>query len=104
VWGILPSATSLVELDDAAAEGFAAGISRVISFYEEAGVHPFTLAFMSSPAPGARGWALHVKICSRPALRAMYANYDSWFGPKLVGDDAHVEAPESYAAALRARW
>lgn len=104
VWGILPGRSSLVELEDAEAGAFAAGISRVISFYEEAGAHPFTLAFLSSPDPGRAGWALHVKLCSRPALKATYANYDTWFGPKLAGDEAHTEAPERYAERLRARW
>ncbi len=104
IWGILPGKASLVELEDGEADAFAAGISRVISFYEEAGAHPFTLAFLSCPDPGRAGWALHVKICSRPAFKAMYANYDTWFAPKLAGDEAHTEAPERYAERLRARW
>lgn len=104
VWGILPGKASLVELEDGEADAFAAGISRVISFYEEAGAHAFTLAFLSSPEPGRAGWALHVKLCSRPAFKAMYANYDTWFGPKLAGDEAHTEAPERYAERLKERW
>ena len=54
-WGILPGTGSLVEAKDADLASFAEGISRVVSFYEEGGVHPFTLAFQSSPWPGARG-------------------------------------------------
>jgi galactose-1-phosphate uridylyltransferase len=104
LWGVLPGKTSLAELGDADAEAFAQGVSKVVSFYEESGTHPFTLAFHSSPRAGADGWALHVKVCSRPAFRAGYVNYDTWFAPKFLGDEVHTEAPEAYAARLRARW
>lgn len=104
IWGILPGTASLAALSDADAAAFGDGIGRVVSFYEEGGVHPFTLAFLSSPDPGARAWALHVKICSRPAFRSLYANYDTWFGPKYAGDEVHTEAPEVYAARLRQRF
>jgi len=104
IWGVLPGKRSLAEISDQDAAGFAAGISKVISFYEECGTHPFTLAFLSSPEAGGGSQALHVKLCSRPAFRPLYANYDTWFTPKLVGDDVHLEAPEQYAQRLRARW
>ncbi len=105
VWGLLPEVGSLAELDDAGAEGFAAGISRVVSFYEESGTSPFTMAFLSAAAPGrAEDLALQVRICSRPAMRASYSNYETWFAPLFLGDDAHTEAPEGYAARLRPRF
>ncbi len=105
IWGVLPGTASLAELADRDAEAFAAGVAKIISFYEESGTHPFTFAFHSSPEPGAAGsWALHVKVCSRPAFRAGYVNYDTWFGPVFLGDEVHTEAPESYAARCRARW
>jgi UDPglucose--hexose-1-phosphate uridylyltransferase len=104
IWGILPGTASLATLSDADAAAFGDGIARVVSFYEESGVHPFTLAFHSSPDPDAKGWALHVRVCSRPAFRSLYANYDTWFGPKFAGDEVHTEAPEGYAARLRARF
>lgn len=103
IWGVLPGTASLADASDADAEAFAAGISRTISFYEESGAHPFTLAFLSSPRSGA-DWALHVRLCARPALRTLYSNYDTWFAPKFLGDEAHTEAPEGYAARLRARF
>ncbi len=105
IWGILPGTGSLAEASDADAEAFAAGLSRIVSFYEETGTHPFTFAFHSSPRPGeGRAWALHVKVCARPAFRALYSNYDTWFTPKFMGDEVHTEAPEAYAARLRSRW
>jgi len=105
IWGVLPGTGSIAEASDAAAAAFAEGIARVVSFYEASGVHPFTLAFHSSPALGAGdAWALHVKICSRPAFRSLYANFDTWFAPKFLGDEVHTEAPEAYAERLRARW
>jgi galactose-1-phosphate uridylyltransferase len=105
IWGILPGTASLADLSDEGARAFAEGISRVISSYEEAGTHPFTFAFLSSPAASAApGFALHVRLCSRPALKPLYVNSDGWFGPLFAGDDAHLEAPEAYAARLRARW
>jgi galactose-1-phosphate uridylyltransferase len=103
IWGVLPGTASLADLSDSSAADFAKGIARVISFYEESGNHPFTFAFVSSPGRS-RAFALHVKLCARPAFRAMYANFDTWFTPKLLGDDVHTEAPETYAARLEARW
>ncbi len=105
VWGVLPGVGSLAELDDAQARSFGEGIARVVSYYEEIGTHPFTFAFLSLPeAGGGDRFALHVRICARPAFRSLYANYDTWFTPKFVGDEVHTEAPERYAAQLRSRW
>jgi galactose-1-phosphate uridylyltransferase len=105
IWGVLPGVGSLVEIDEGDAEAFATGISKVISFYEDSGAHPFTFAFLSSPQPmNGNRFALHVKVCSRPAFRTLYSNYDTWFTPKLIGDEVHTEAPERYAEALRKRW
>ncbi len=104
-WGVLPGVASVAEISDADADAFASGISRVISYYESLGNHPFTFAFFSSPDPSATGhFALHLKVCSRPSFRALYSNYDTWFTPKMLGDDVHTEAPEKYAEALRGRW
>jgi galactose-1-phosphate uridylyltransferase len=105
VWGVLPGVGSLAELSDSGAQGFAEGLARVLAFYEESGTHPFTLAFFSSPEPGLGDrFALHVRLCARPAFRSLYANYDTWFTPKFLGDDVHTEAPERYAEQLRTRW
>ncbi len=105
IWGLLPGTGSLAEMRDADAESFAAGISKVVSFYEATGTHPFTFAFCSSPLPGrAADFCLQVRICSRPAFRSLYPSYDTWFAPLFVGDEVHTEAPERYAEALRARW
>ena len=104
-WGVLPGTGSLAEASDRDAEGFAEGLSRILSFYEEAGTHPFTLAFFSSPETGqGAAFALHVRVCSRPAFKPLYSNYDTWFAPLFAGDDVHTEAPERYAERLRARW
>jgi UDPglucose--hexose-1-phosphate uridylyltransferase len=105
IWGVLPGIGSLVELAESDADGFAAGIAKVISFYEAVGSHPFTFAFFSSPQVGSgRHFAVHVKLCSRPPFRSFYSNYDTWFTPKLIGDDVHTQAPEQYAEVLRQRW
>ena len=104
IWGVLPKTASLATLSDSDAAAFGAGIAKVVSSYEESGTHPFTLAFHSSPEAATAGWALHVKICSRPAFKPLYTNYDTWFTPKFLGDEVHTEAPEAYAARLRARW
>jgi galactose-1-phosphate uridylyltransferase len=105
VWGLVPGVGSLPELDEAGGEGLAAGLARVITFYEEAGAHAFTLAFLSSPEPGRGGeFALQVRACSRPPLKPLYVNYETWFGPMFAGDEVHTEAPEAYAARLREKW
>jgi len=96
---------SLAGLGDEDAAGFGEGIAKVISYYESLGNHPFTLAYFSSPQPGGEAdFSLQVRICSRPAFRPLYSNYDTWFTPKFLGDDVHTQAPEQYAGALRQRW
>lgn len=104
IWGVLPGTASLAELSDAGADAFGTGLAKVLSSNEEDGAHPFTLAFHSTPDADAGTWALHVKVCSRPAFRAQIVNYDTWFAPMFVGDEVHTEAPERYAERLRARW
>jgi UDPglucose--hexose-1-phosphate uridylyltransferase len=104
LWGLLPGKSSLTELSDDEAAAFGRGIARVIAYYEEQGQHAFTLAFLSSPEPSHPGHTLQVRVCARPPIRAGGTNYDTWFGPLLAGDDAHTEAPETYAARLRAAW
>lgn len=104
-WGIVPGTGSLAEVDDAAAAGLAEGLSQVVSLYEALGAHPFTVAFLSSPLPGRGGeYSLHARVCSRPPLKPVYVNYETWFGPMYGGDEVHTEAPEAYAARLRERW
>jgi galactose-1-phosphate uridylyltransferase len=103
-WGIVPGTGSLAELDEAGVIGLAEGVSRVVSYYESVGAHPFNVAFLSSPLPGrGAGYSLQARVCSRPPLKAAYVNYESWFGPLYGGDDVHMEAPESFAARLRER-
>jgi galactose-1-phosphate uridylyltransferase len=105
VWGILPGTASLAEARDEDLASFADGLARVLSAYEAWGTHPFTLAFLSSPwTDRGRDWALHVKVCARPAFKAVYASYDTWFSPMFAGDEVHTEAPEAYAARLRERF
>ena len=104
VWGVLPGVTSLTALTDADAGAFAAGISKVITAYEAMSNHPFTFAFFSSPDAAARGFALHVRICSRPAFKSIFSNYDTWFTPLFMHDDVQTQTPEEYAAVLRQRW
>ena len=105
IWGVLPGTGSLAEVTDGDADGFAAGIAKVISVYESLGSHPFTFAFFSSPEAGkGRQFSLQVRLCSRPPFRSMYSNYDTWFTPKLIGDDVHTQAPEEVAAIVREQW
>lgn len=104
VWGVLPRASSLVELGDEEAADLATGIARTASYYESIGSHAFNFAFRSAPHAGQPGLALHVQLCARPAFKPLYSNYDTWFTPKLIGDDVHLEAPERWAGQLRARW
>ncbi len=103
LWGLLPGKSSLVELDEAEARAFGEGIAKVIAFYEAQGQHAFTLAFLSAPEAD-RSHTLQARLCARPAFRPTYPNYDTWFAPLFAGDDAHTEAPEGYAARLRAGW
>ncbi len=101
-WGIFPCAGSLAELDDGTADDFGAGLAKVAAFYEKEGHYAYTFAFFSAPEDGAGGhFSLHVRLCARPAFKPLYANYDTWFAPKFIGDEVHTSAPEEYGARLR---
>jgi len=105
LWGVLRGAASLVEVGEREAQAFGEGIAKVLAFYEESGLHAFTFAFLSSPEPGdADRLALQLRVCARPAPKALYANYDTWFTPLFLGEDVQLEPPEAYAARLRERW
>lgn len=105
IWGILKGKSSILDIGKDDAENFARGISKIISYYEEINNHPFTFAFFSSPDKKDKDYFwLQVRICSRPAFKNLYSNYDTWFAPKFVGDEAHTTAPEEYAKHLREKW
>lgn len=105
LWGILKGKASLLDIDEQDAKNFAKGISKIVSFYEEINNHPYTLAFFSAPDNDFRdSFWLQVRICSRPAFKNLYSNYDTWFAPLFVGDEVHTTAPEEYAMHLRERW
>ncbi len=100
--GIIKGKSSLVDITEEDGERFALGISKIISFYEDINFHPFTLAFYSSPNANDRDFfSLQVRICSRPAFKKLYSNFDTWFVPKFIGDEAHTEAPEEYARKIK---
>jgi len=105
IWGILKGKSSILEMNDLDAKNLAKGISKIVSYYEDINNHPFTLAFFSSHDNNFSDcfW-LQVRICSRPAFKNLYANYDTWFAPKFIGDEAHTTAPEEYAKHLRETW
>lgn len=102
IWGILNGKSSLADITENEALGFAEGISKVITYYESINNHPYTLAFFSAPdAKIEKFFSLQVRICSRPAFRSLYSNYDTWFAPKFVGDEVHTDAPENYAKEIK---
>ena len=105
IWGILKGKSSLLDINKEDIQNFARGISKIVSYYEDINNHPFTFAFFSSPDPERRDYFwLQLRICSRPAIKNLYSNYDTWFAPKFVGDEAHTTAPEEYAKQLREKW
>jgi galactose-1-phosphate uridylyltransferase len=99
VWGLLPGAGSLTALDEGTAADFGEGIARVVAFYQREGHYAFTFAFFSWPEANG-GFPLQVRLCARPAFKPLYANYDTWFAPKFVGDEVHTVTPEEYGARL----
>ncbi len=102
VWGIYLGKGSFFDAPYDVAEDFGSGISRVISFYEEEGHYAFTFSFLSSPEEGSGGYfPLQVRLAARPAFKALYANYDTWFLPKMIGDEVLIVSPEEYAERLR---
>lgn len=102
VWGVLGGKSTLYDVTDAEIDSLGKGIQKVVSFYEEEGHFSYTFAFFSSPlSEDAKHFALQVRLCARPAFKALYSNYDTWFTPKFIGDEVHTTAPEDYCKRLK---
>lgn len=102
VWGVLYNKSTLSDLSEDEAEAFGKGIHNVVSFYEEEGHFAYTFAFISSPLPDKeKSFCLQVRLCARPAFKALYSNYDTWFTPKFIGDEVHTTVPEDYCQRLK---
>lgn len=101
VWGIVRGKGSIYELSDKDLEKLAIGISKVVSFYEDEG-NTYTFALLSSPVKDVGDYfSVQVRLCARPALKALYSNFDTWFDPMFVGDDVHTQSPEEYGDKLK---
>lgn len=102
IWGIYLAKGSFFDAPYDVAEGLSMGISKIISFYEKEGHYAFTFSFFSTPEEGSgQYFPLHVRLAARPAFRALYPNYDSWFLPKMIGDEVLVISPEEYAQRIK---
>ncbi len=101
---IFKRAASLTDLDDDEAAGFAGAVTRLLAAYKKAGVNSFNLSSFSAPM-GARpeGFALHVKLISRPVLQPFYRNDTGIL--ERFHHEADIEVmPEAFAAAARRSW
>ncbi|RLF16418.1 MAG: hypothetical protein DRJ97_00800 [Thermoprotei archaeon] len=104
VWAIVEGTSDLLSLSDEDLKGLSRGLVNVLSFYEREGLLSFNFAIYSAPLDSkAEYFRLLLRMCSRFGLKEPFLN-DYWAMPALLGENEIVEAPEDYAARLRASW
>ena len=81
----------------------AAGISRVLHWYELTGYNSFNLALYSGPLNESHGWRVHLSMITRTAMLPYYRS-DAMHMERLHWEAAVDRAPERIADDLRAHF
>jgi len=106
VIAVLPGFRRVAELGGQQVAALAAGLSRVLAWYEREGLSAFNFTLGGGPLPGgplATGAADHavtLRIIARSAFKHEYRT-DDYFLQKQLGGELIFITPEEIAATLR---
>jgi len=102
IWGILPGAGSILELDDGHWKSLAEGVLNTQRFYRHLNRNGYNLGLLSVET-GASQLEMRVRILARsnyaPWVRNDHTGYEV-----MLGDMATFNAPEETAAGARPFW
>jgi len=106
VIAVLPGFGRIAELGGEQVVALAAGLSKVLAWYEREGLSAFNFTLGGGPLPGgplaasAAGHAVTLRIIARSAFKHEYRT-DDYFLQKQLGGELIFITPEEIAATLR---
>ena len=106
VIAVLPGFGRIAELGDEQVAALAAGLSKVLAWYEREGLSAFNFTLGGGPLPegplaaGAAGHAVTLRVIARSAFKHEYRT-DDYFLQKQLGGELIFITPEEIAATLR---
>jgi len=103
VRAVVSGRETLLDLTEDDLNALAAGISRVLQWYESTGYNSFNLALYSGPLNSSRGWRVHLSMITRTAMLPYYRS-DAMHMERLHWEAAVDRTPERIADELRAHF
>ena len=102
VLAVIPEARHLAELDPARVRVIAAGLSKVLAWYEDEGLSAFNFTCFGAPLDGRdAGFPVVLRAVARTAFKQDYRT-DDYFLQKQLGGELMFARPEEMATQLRA--
>ncbi|MBU7014913.1 MAG: hypothetical protein HXS52_04495 [Theionarchaea archaeon] len=99
---VVKDVSNFTELEDTDIRDLAAGISNSLRFYADRGCSAFNMLIYSGDLSQHSDWFwLGVTLITRSNMRSLYLNIDSWYMPKLLGEEIVAESPEELAQAVK---
>ncbi len=104
VIAVVPDVDRLSRLGEDQAGSLAAGLSKVLSWYEDEGLSAFNFTLFGGPLRGHEaGFPVVLRVIARTAFRRDYRT-DDYFLQKQLGGELMFSPPETIAARLRERF
>jgi len=103
VQAVVSGCETFLDLTEDDLNALAAGISRVLQWYELTAYNSFNLALYSGPLNGSRGWRVHLSMITRTAMLPYYRS-DAMHMERLHWEAAVDRTPERIADDLRTHF
>lgn len=98
---VVPAVSTLGELEDEHVAALAAGLNRILTWYEDEGLSAFNFTLYGGPPDGTdAGFPVVLRVIARTAFKQDYRT-DDYFLQKQLGGELMFAAPEEMAAQLR---
>jgi UDPglucose--hexose-1-phosphate uridylyltransferase len=98
---VVPAAARVTDLDDEHVAALAAGLTRILTWYEDEGLSAFNFALSGGPLDGRDvGFPVVLRVIARTAFKQDYRT-DDYFLQKQLGGELMFATPEEMAAQLR---
>ena len=100
VVAVVPGVTRISALSEEQVDVLAAGLSRVLAWYEREGLSAFNFTLAGGPLGVTQGHAVTLRVIARSAFKPDYRT-DDYFLQKQLGGELIFTTPEEIAATLR---